>query len=536
MPTPRTILRQVRDLPKHHQVLFWMSAFMLVWQTSYILRFCGDSVYRMLETPVSPPSQCEVMDAVGVDATGLRAGEVWFRVDMRCTPNKGADGVYVTSPVCNECGPEGWNTLSDEDGDGIYEGKIQFTDVLSDEPMVGTGILYRYGISTRLSGDSSEGSEGQRVSYPENLLAAQVLDGSATCAPASDGMTYAYRVLTLDGDGTEVRDVFGTCSSVPIPEDEWAALRDAAWKEANPFLAKKVDPWWKPVSMSLHGIEVFDPILFLTFCTLIYIYSIVVIGSGYVRRKERALTAALDEAKHKNTYLEHAAKILRHDMHSGINTYIPRGITSLERRLEQAQKTQTVRIFNDKGEVSPQTLVEALRLSAPLRMLKEGLAHTQKVYAGVTEFTNLVKQGAEIERHDHDLREILAAYLDTTSYKSDVVIGDLPVVSVNAPLFCTAIDNLIRNGLKYNDSASKMVALTMVDDNHLGILDNGRGMTHDEFIEYSKPYTRKSGQKENGTGLGLNICIAILHEHGFTVTASRRDSEGGGTLIKVKVR
>ena len=42
-------------------------------------------------------------------------------------------------------------------------------------------------------------------------LAAQLLEESS-CAPSSDGMTYAYRVLVTDGDGTEVRDVFGTCS------------------------------------------------------------------------------------------------------------------------------------------------------------------------------------------------------------------------------------------------------------------------------------------------------------------------------------
>jgi PAS domain S-box-containing protein len=34
------------------------------------------------------------------------------------------------------------------------------------------------------------------------------------------------------------------------------------------------------------------------------------------------------EIEKKNTYLEHAAKILRHDMHSGINTYMPRGLSS----------------------------------------------------------------------------------------------------------------------------------------------------------------------------------------------------------------
>ena len=168
-----------------------------------------------------------------------------------------------------------------------------------------------------------------------------------------------------------------------------------------------------------------------------------------------------------------------------------------------------------------------------MRMLKEGLAHTQKVYAGVTEFTQLVKAGAEIERQDHDLQKIITGYLDTTSYKSEVVVAELPTVSVNAPLFCTAIDNLIRNGLKYNDSSSKMVIVTMVDENHLGILDNGRGMSQEDFTEFSRPYIRKVGQKENGTGLGLNICIAILHEHGFTVSSAKRAE--GGTLIKVKI-
>ena len=39
----------------------------------------------------------------------------------------------------------------------------------------------------------------------------------------------------------------------------------------------------------------------------------------------------------KNSYLEHAAKILRHDMHSGINTYMPRGLNSLKRRLKKDQ-------------------------------------------------------------------------------------------------------------------------------------------------------------------------------------------------------
>ena len=216
----------------------------------------------------------------------------------------------------------------------------------------------------------------------------------------------------------------------------------------------------------------------------------------------------------KNSYLEHAAKILRHDMHSGINTYMPRGLSSLQRRL-------------------PEEKIKELKIDAPLRMLAEGLKHTQKVYAGVKEFTNLVKEDAQLDMKECNLSEILRNYLSSTSYVSQVKIDRLPFTQVNEPLFCTAIDNLIRNGLKYNDSSTKVVKIYMENDSTICVEDNGRGITNEEFIELSKPYTRKEGQKEGGSGLGLNICIAILKEHGFKITAEKLDS---GTKLKIKLK
>lgn len=222
----------------------------------------------------------------------------------------------------------------------------------------------------------------------------------------------------------------------------------------------------------------------------------------------------IEEINKKNTYLEHAAKILRHDMHSGINTYMPRGISSLERRL------------------TPE-LIKELKIESPLKMIKEGLQHTQKVYKGVYEFTNLVKKDAELNKESHDLKQILLDYLGNTSYSSQIAVDYLPTIEVNQALFCTAIDNLIRNGLKYNDSEAKMVAIFMDDENHIAIQDNGRGMTQAEFEYLSQPYTRKEGQKETGTGLGLNICVAILHEHGFNVSCEKNEV---GTKMKIKIK
>lgn len=216
------------------------------------------------------------------------------------------------------------------------------------------------------------------------------------------------------------------------------------------------------------------------------------------------------ELEKKNTYLEHAAKILRHDMHSGINTYIPRGLRSLKRRLN--------------GD-----LIKLLNIEAPLRLLEEGLAHTQKVYEGVKEFTNLVKKDSKLEISTHNLGVILKKHLKSTSYSDQVKIDKLIEKEVNQSLFCTAIDNLIRNGLKYNDSKSKFIVVYMEGD-YLIVRDNGRGMSKQEFEEYSKPYTRKGGNKESGSGLGLNICIAIMNEHGFLVSCEKIKN---GTKIKI---
>ena len=237
------------------------------------------------------------------------------------------------------------------------------------------------------------------------------------------------------------------------------------------------------------------------------VYRILKIASDITEKKGIEM-----EIHKKNGYLEHAAKILRHDMHSGINTYIPRGLSSLKRRLTEEN-------------------IKDLNISAPLKMIQEGLIHTQKVYKGVKEFTNLVKKDTQLEKAVVDLREVLHSYLSSTSYIKQVEIKQLVEHEVNEALFCTAIDNLIRNGLKYNDSSTKMVSIYMDDEHTLAIEDNGRGMSQEDFNQYSQPYTRGK-QEEKGTGLGLNICVAIIEEHGFSIKAQKLTQ---GTKITIKL-
>ena len=72
----------------------------------------------------------------------------------------------------------------------------------------------------------------------------------------------------------------------------------------------------------------------------------------------------------------------------------------------------------------------------------------------------MVKDGSKLQTGEYDISEILKEYLKRTSYYDKVHINKLPVIMVNKSLFCTAIDNLIRNGLKYNDSKTKYVKIS----------------------------------------------------------------------------
>ena len=221
----------------------------------------------------------------------------------------------------------------------------------------------------------------------------------------------------------------------------------------------------------------------------------------------------LNEINKKNSYLEHAARIIRHDMHSGINTYMPRGISSLEKRLS----------IED---------IQRLKIEGALKMVKEGLNHTQRVYKSVYEFTNLVKQNVVLNKSTVDVKDLISKYISTNPYSSQVNISDLGVLDVNEILFCNAVENLIKNGLTYNDSQDKTVKIYLESDS-IVVEDNGRGFTQKQFEKHLKKYANKKEFGEDEKGLGLNICVAILEEHGFKLTCEKIDT---GTKMKIKIK
>ena len=235
----------------------------------------------------------------------------------------------------------------------------------------------------------------------------------------------------------------------------------------------------------------------------------VILQRKTIKIQDSEIIKQLEDINKKNTYLEHAARIIRHDMHSGINTYIPRGISSLEKR------------------ITPDEL-KNLKIDGSVKMIREGLNHTQKVYKSVYEFTNLVKQNVVLEKKEVDIKILLEESISKTSYSQQVELSDLTILDVNETLFWNAIDNLIKNGLKYNDSENKLVKIYLESDSII-VEDNGRGLTEKQFDKIVK--SKKDIEDVEEAGLGLNICLAIIKEHGFELNCEKID---GGTKMKIK--
>jgi len=209
-------------------------------------------------------------------------------------------------------------------------------------------------------------------------------------------------------------------------------------------------------------------------------------------------------------FIEYSNKVIRHDMHSGINTYIPRGLTMLKKKL-------------------PEKVIKEFKLAPALMFLEKGIAHAQMVYRGIYSFTGMVKQTKQLDVEEFDLGKKLKEYLDLTAYSNFVKLENLPVITANPSLMCSAIIQLIQNGVKYNNSSEKEVVVYSDEENTIYIKDNGIGITQEQFNQYVFP--KNSFEIR---GMGLSIATVIFEEHGYSIEVKETENGSKFSIKKKK--
>jgi two-component system sensor histidine kinase CpxA len=114
-------------------------------------------------------------------------------------------------------------------------------------------------------------------------------------------------------------------------------------------------------------------------------------------------------------------------------------------------------------------------------------------------------------------------------------IPELSIVG-NPKLLMSAIENIVRNAIRYGESEINIALYQHDDMLHIIVEDDGPGVPDDELDDIFRPFYRVSTARDRdsgGTGLGLAITQNAIIQHRGQIIASR--SELGGLKMHVEL-
>lgn len=138
-----------------------------------------------------------------------------------------------------------------------------------------------------------------------------------------------------------------------------------------------------------------------------------------------------------------------------------------------------------------------------------------------------------------DLADLLAEIVQDANFEAQdsgrrvhLQVQDAPCIRGNRELLRRALENVIRNGVKYTAPETEArVVLTRADPGHarVEVLDQGPGLppgTHDQIFEPFVRLEENAGERKAGYGLGLAIARRVVLAHGGDIKAENRPQGG----------
>lgn len=122
----------------------------------------------------------------------------------------------------------------------------------------------------------------------------------------------------------------------------------------------------------------------------------------------------------------------------------------------------------------------------------------------------------------------------------EVTIDDDCTVSGNPTLLRSAIENVVRNAIRYTREGTKVqIALNCSPNREMAVLtvtDSGPGVPEESIDKLFRPFYRiddARGRHTGGVGLGLAITEGSVRLHGGTVKARNRPE--GGLIVEIEL-
>ena len=173
--------------------------------------------------------------------------------------------------------------------------------------------------------------------------------------------------------------------------------------------------------------------------------------------------------------------------------------------------------------------LEKLGLDGAMEMIRMEVEKQAAVLDGMKDWLDMIGDGV-IKTASVNLEEVLEMLKRNSFYHGEVLIQDLPVLEGSRGQFTSLFDNLIKNGLHYNNKATPRVRV-YADDGAIVVEDNGNGFPISKFELLCKPFQRLDMNK-TGSGLGLAIVKGICDNHGFVFKAESKIGKGSKFSIQ----
>jgi two-component system sensor histidine kinase KdpD len=136
------------------------------------------------------------------------------------------------------------------------------------------------------------------------------------------------------------------------------------------------------------------------------------------------------------------------------------------------------------------------------------------------------------------LDDVVREAVDSLGARTRVdVVGEAPLVNVDAAQVQRVLANLIENALRYSPAEARvLVRITATRKEAIvRVVDQGPGLDESELERVFEPFYRHSGDTRSGAGLGLAIARGFAAANGGRVWAESRPGQGATFALALPV-
>ncbi|MCF8495715.1 MAG: response regulator [Alphaproteobacteria bacterium] len=272
---------------------------------------------------------------------------------------------------------------------------------------------------------------------------------------------------------------------------------------------------------SMHG----TPIIFVTAISKEEKYASRAADIGAVDYIFKPINADILRSKVKvylDLYVQHQQILKLNDILSQSNEELERFAYICSHDMQEP-----VRMMYSYSELLEQDYAQVLDESGSkyLRFIAGNARHMQKMISDILTFSRIGREAPALEtvKCDEIIAEILSEFETTiAAKKARVIVESLPVLRTSNTLMRVLFQNLIGNGLKFQDgSRSPEITIGAEESNDVWLFtvrDNGIGIDPSFKEKVFSIFQRFYRQEEfPGTGIGLSTCKKFLEIYGGTI-------------------